>query len=304
MSNKMPPPGFESETLNISISAIIPLKALGAALKQSHKYAQIAASIHEIGMVESPVVVPNPRKEGTYLLLDGLLRIEIARELGWTEVECLVATDDEAYTYNKRISRLSAVQEHRMIVRAIEQGTHEDRLARALRLDVSTVRRRSRMLDGICDEVAELLADGPCPKNVFEILKKMKPMRQIEATELMIGQKNYSSSFIKTILAATPDDQLVLKRAKERPQDISREQIARLERELSAAQKRTKYIEESYGEDVLELTIAKAYLSKWLKKPTIVSWLQENQPEYLAEFQEIAEMTSLAVSAEASSVSH
>ncbi|MGO4519022.1 plasmid partitioning protein RepB C-terminal domain-containing protein [Dyella sp. 2RAF44] len=297
MNNKMPPPGFESETRIVALGAIIPLKALRAAVKQSHKYAQIASSIHEIGMVECPVVVANPQKEGTYYLLDGLLRIEIARELGWTEVECLVATDDEAYTYNKRISRLSAVQEHKMVVRAIEQGAHEDRLARALRMDVSTVRRRFRMLDGICDEVVELLADGPCPKNVFEVLKKMKPMRQIEATKLMIGQKNYSSGFVKTILAATPDDQLVLKRAKDQPQDISREQIARLERELSTAQKRTKYIEESYGEDVLELTIAKAYLSKWLKRPSIVRWLEENQPEYLAEFQEVAEMTSLASSA-------
>lgn len=297
MNNKMPPPGFESETRMIPLNAIVPLKPLRAAIKQSQKYAQIAASMHEIGMVEFPAVVPDPQKEGTYYLLDGLLRIEIAKELGWTEVECLVATDDETYTYNKRISRLSAVQEHKMVVRAIEQGAHEDRLARALRLDVATIRRRFRMLDGICDEVAELLADGPCPMNVFEVLKKMKPMRQIEATELMIGQKNYSSSFVKTILAATPDDQLVIKRAKDRPQDISREQIARLERELSAAQKRTKYIEESYGEDVLELTIAKAYLSKWLKRPSIVRWLEENQPEYLAEFQEVAEMTSLASSA-------
>lgn len=296
MNNRMPPPGFEIETRVIPLNAIVPLKALRAAVKQSQKYAQIAASMHEIGMVEFPAVVPDRQKEGTYYLLDGLLRIEIAKELGWTEVECLVATDDEAYTYNKRISRLSAVQEHKMVVRAIEQGAHEDRLARALRLDVATIRRRFRMLDGICDEVVELLADGPCPKNVFEVLKKMKPMRQIEATELMIGQKNYSSGFVKTILAATPDDQLVIKRAKDRPQDISREQIARLERELSAAQKRTKYIEESYGEDVLELTIAKAYLTKWLKRPNIVRWLEENQPEYLAEFQQVAEMTSLASS--------
>jgi len=31
----------------------------------------------------------------------------------------LISTDDEAFTYNKRISRLSAVQEHRMIAKAI-----------------------------------------------------------------------------------------------------------------------------------------------------------------------------------------
>lgn len=293
MSDKLPNAAFESETRVVPISAIIPLKALRAAIKQSKKYSQIAASIHEIGMVECPVAVPNAQKKGTYFLLDGLLRIEIARELGWTEVECLISTDDEAYTYNKRISRLSAIQEHKMIVRAIERGVHEERIANALRLDVATVRRRFRMLDGICDEAVELLADGPCPRNVFEVLKRMRPMRQIEAVELMIGQKNYSSSFIKIILAATPDDQLTVKKPRTNDQDISREQIARLERELASAQKRTKYIEESYGEDVLELTIAKAYLAKWLKRPRIVHWLQENQPEYLAEFQEVAEIASL-----------
>lgn len=293
MNHSIPPAGFESETRVIPLTDIVPLKSLRATVKQSQKYSQIATSIHEIGMVECPVVVPNPKMQDSYYLLDGLLRVEIARELGWTEVECLVSTDDEAYTYNKRISRLSAVQEHKMIVRAIERGAQEDRLAKALRLDVATVRRRFRMLEGICDEAVELLADGPCPRNVFEVLKRMRPMRQIEAAELMIGQKNYSSSFVKTILAATPDDQLFLKRPKDGPQDISREQIARLERELAAAQKRTKYIEESYGEDVLELTIAKAYLAKWLKKPAIVRWLQDHQPEYLAEFQEVAEMASI-----------
>ena len=82
MTNKMPPPGFENETRVIPLTAIVPLKPLRAALKQSHKYAQIAASIHEIGMVECPVVVANLQKDGTYYLLDGLLRIEIARELG------------------------------------------------------------------------------------------------------------------------------------------------------------------------------------------------------------------------------
>ena len=36
-------------------------------------------------------------------------------------LECLVSTDDEAFTYNKRVSRLSPVQEQRMIAKAIEQ---------------------------------------------------------------------------------------------------------------------------------------------------------------------------------------
>ena len=72
------------------------------------------------------------RDPNSYLLLDGHLRIEVLRDLGETEVECLVSTDDEAFTYNKRISRLSPVQEQRMIAKAIERNVPRDKIARAL----------------------------------------------------------------------------------------------------------------------------------------------------------------------------
>jgi hypothetical protein len=31
---------------------------------------------------------------------------------------CLICTDDEVYTYNKRTNRLAIIQEHRMIITA------------------------------------------------------------------------------------------------------------------------------------------------------------------------------------------
>jgi hypothetical protein len=47
------------------------------------------------------------------------------------QVECLLAQDDEVFTYNKRVNRLAVVQEHFMIVRANERGVPEEKLARA-----------------------------------------------------------------------------------------------------------------------------------------------------------------------------
>jgi hypothetical protein len=116
----------------------------------------------------------------------------------------------------------------------------------------------------------------------------------MEAAELMLGQKKFSSPFIRTILAVTPDDQIVAPRHAKDGDDISREQIARLERELAAAQSRTKYVEDTYDEDNLQLTIARAYLAKLLSKPSILRWLEIHQPEYLAGFQEIVDLASLA----------
>ena len=110
---------FEQTSVTLSLTQIVPLKTLRPGTKESKKYAQILGSIRVIGLVEAPVVTPDRKKSGRYFLLDGHLRIEALKDLAIESVECLVSTDDEAYTYNKRINRISAVQEHRMIKRAI-----------------------------------------------------------------------------------------------------------------------------------------------------------------------------------------
>src|SRR3546814_889638 len=115
------------------------------------------------------------------------------------------------------------------------------------------------MLEGICPEAVEILKDMPCPAGTFDILRRMAPMRQMEAAELMTGQSNYTATFAKAILAATPEAQLVDPR-KKKPggeQAVSAEQIARLERELASLQAQVKSVEETYGIDNLHLTVAK-----------------------------------------------
>lgn len=131
--------GFEAGCIRLPIATLLPVKALRSTVKMSAKYQQIAASIREIGLVEPPVVA---RSGGGFLILDGHIRIEILKDLGEGEVECLVSTDDEAFTYNKRISRLSAVQEHAMIVRAIARE-RPDATVLALTPNRATARRLS-----------------------------------------------------------------------------------------------------------------------------------------------------------------
>jgi hypothetical protein len=287
---------FERESIVLPIVQLVPLRVLRAGTKESKKYAQILGSVRAIGLVEAPVVAPDPEHPGRYFLLDGHLRIEALKDLGIAEVECLISTDDEAYTYNKRINRLAAVQEHRMVVRAIERGVPEERIAEALGVDVMTVQRRSRMLNGICAETVELLKDTSCPFAVFDILRRMAPARQVEAAELMVGQNNFSVLFGKALLAATPDKLLVDPR-KHKPAGeaaVTSEQIARMERELASLQSQVRSVEETYGLDNLHLTIAKGYLKRLLADPSIARWLTQHRPEYLAEFQAIAEIDSLA----------
>ena len=96
---------------------------------------------------------------GKYLLLDGHLRIEALKDRGETEVVCLISIEDEAFTYNKRVNRIAIIQEHRMILKAIERGVSEQRLAKSLNVDVASIKRKRRLLDGICSEAAEILTD-------------------------------------------------------------------------------------------------------------------------------------------------
>ena len=68
--------GFEEASRRLAIGDIQPLKIVSDVIKKTPKYAQIAASIGEIGIVEPPVVTRDRNDPGKYLLLDGHLRIE------------------------------------------------------------------------------------------------------------------------------------------------------------------------------------------------------------------------------------
>jgi ParB-like chromosome segregation protein Spo0J len=180
--------GFEGGTILLPLGRILPTRKISKDVRKSQKYRAILASIREVGIIEPLAVFPEKDasdENRLYVLLDGHLRLEALKELGATEAVCLVSTDDEGFTYNKRINRLSAVQEHMMILRAIEKGLAPERIALALNVNVDRIRERQRLLDGIAPEVVEMLKDRIVGQAIFKHLRKMKPVRQIAAAEMM-----------------------------------------------------------------------------------------------------------------------
>ncbi|WHQ84973.1 plasmid partitioning protein RepB C-terminal domain-containing protein [Tritonibacter mobilis] len=286
---------FNRSFVTLPLAVIVPLKTLPDGARESRAFSQVLSSIKAVGLIEAPAVVADTANSGMYFLLDGHLRLEALKELGITEVECLLATDDDTYTYNKRVNRIPPIQEHRMIARAMERGVSSTAIADALNLHVESVLRRFRLLEGISPEAAEMLKDTPCSMKVFDTLRQMTPVRQIEAADLMIGQNNYSVMFARAIRAATPDSQLVAAkkgRGASAPTP-SGQQIARMERELAALQTQVKSVEDTYGIDNLHLTVARGYIAKLLTNARIARWLLNHRQEYLAEFQKIAEIDTL-----------
>lgn len=281
---------FEGEGLRIAIADIQPLKLVSEAIRKTPKYAQIAASIREVGIIEPPIVARDQSEPGKYLLLDGHLRIDVLKKMGETDVTCLISTDDEAFTYNKRVNRLAMIQEHRMIVKAVERGVPEERIAKALDVDVASIVRKRRLLDGICSEVAEILKDKHIAIHTFTELKKLVPLRQIEAAELMVAMNKYTISYAKSLVAATPQAQLVEADKPKRVSGLSDEQIALMERESVNLEREFKIAEKSYGTDHLDLVLANGYLGKLLGNARVVRYLAQHHNDILAEFQKLAEM--------------
>src|SRR5271166_3506104 len=144
---------FRPDIVVLEIARLTPLREIGPAMRRDPKYKQIAASLEHVGIIE-PIVVFSAGR-GKYLVLDGHKRLDIVKARGVTEVACLLATDDESYTYNKRVNYLSPIGEHHMILKNLENGVTEEEIAAALDVNVATIRAKRNLLDGICSEAAE-----------------------------------------------------------------------------------------------------------------------------------------------------
>lgn len=285
--------GFDWEPLMVPVGMILPSRKTPVGISTSRKYMQIRSSIQEVGLIEPLSVGPADSTTGHHILLDGHIRLLALQELQHEEVPCLIATDDEVYTYNNRINRLSTIQEHYMVRRAIQRGVTPERLAKALSVDPRTIERKANLLDGICPEAAELLKDHQFPTDISRVLRKMKPTRQVECVELMVSANTITIAYAEAMLVATPAEMLVEGKRPAKTAGLSQEQIAKMEREMSNLHGQYKMVEQTYGQDILNLVLAKGYLSKLLENKAVTRYLRQRQPEVLSEFEVIVEMVSL-----------
>jgi ParB-like chromosome segregation protein Spo0J len=281
---------FLQETILVPIDDLVPTKAIRPKILRGRKYRQILATLRAVGPVEKPVVTPDPATPGKFDIEDGHLVVHGLKALGVTQVECLVATERDTYSYNKYVVPLTAIQDHKMIVEAVNRGVSPELIAEALDLSLPTVKARHRLLDGICPKAAELLADKSCSGTAFRALRKMNPERQVEAAELMIGQRKFTAAFARALLEGTPPEKLNPEFAK-RDSDRTHASaaLAQIEQELASLQSQTLTVETTYGDDSLQLVVIKSYLGKLLGQVSLVKWLAEHRPQYLTEFRKIFE---------------
>lgn len=287
-----PPLGFFPEPLLLPLSAFLPLRKTPEGLQTSRKFRQILASIEAVGLIE-PLSVSKPDAGEQYILLDGHTRLLALTQLGYDKAPCLVATDDESYTYNNRINRLSSIQEHLMIRRAVERGVTPEKLAKALDVDISHILKKLSLLEGVCPEAAELLRDQNFSPNLSAVLRKLKPTRQVDCVELMVSANNITVAYAQALVAATPSNMLVGEVKPKKMTGVSADQMAKMEREMGNLHEQFKLAEQSYGQDILNLVLAKGYLAKLMANEAILRYLTKRHPDVLNEFASIVRMVTL-----------
>jgi len=303
------PLGFIPEPIMLMLNQLLPSRQTPPGVLGSRKFKQIVASIETIGLIE-PLNIGQPVQavqaqavdaqpaqapaSATYILLDGHIRLLALRQLGYTDAPCLVARDNESYTYNNRVNRISSIQEHHMLRRAVARGVTPERLAQALNVDVSSIQKKVGLLDGICPEVIDRLKDRHFSANLGAVLRKMVASRQIVCVDLMLAANNLTVTYANALLATTPPKELVNAYKARKLRGFSADQIATMAHEVSHVQARLKLAEQSYGPDTLTLILARGYLAKLINNPAAFRYLSQRQPEMLAAFESIVQTEALA----------
>jgi RepB plasmid partitioning protein/ParB-like nuclease domain len=284
---------FEMRKVRLPLDDILPVRQIKDPTKNINRYKMILISLKEVGLVEPLVVYPKKDLPGKYLLSDGHLRYFALKELGETAADCIIATDDECFTYNARISRLPPIQEHKMIMRAVHNGVRPERVATALNMPIRIVHACMRLLDGIHEDAADLLKDKNISQKAIRLLRRVTGLRQIEIVELMVSTNNYAVGYAEALVLGTPKDQRTDPDEPKAKEGMTTEEIARMEQEMETLEHDLKAVEETYGENMLNLGLARGYIRRLLENAKVVRFLNTNHADILSEFEAIVAAESL-----------
>jgi len=286
----MPNYAFLPETIILPVNELYPMFTRPVQVKKRNFYRTIISSIREIGLIE-PLVVVN--KEGRYFIKDGYLRWQALKELGIEKVECLVGTDMDVYTYNKRVNALAPIQAQAMVEKAVKNGVDPDKIAAALNVSRDWVNRMENLLVGISPAVVDKLKHRVVTKTFFEELKKVLPERQIEILQIVEAADDYSPKYVRALVFATPPHQRANTVKKTRKLD-SQAQVE-MAGKLRAVETEFRKASETFRDNIFNLVKLSGYIRKLIGNAVVHDFLNRQYPDVLVEFEKIANDSSLNV---------
>ena len=118
-------------------------------------------------------------------------------------------------------------------------------------------------------------------------------MRQITMAELMNASATYSYAYACALLAGTSKDELSEAATAKRAEGLKTEDAAKLEGEMKSLERDYLIMHESYGHNVMELTLAVGFLRKLFDNAKVVRFLSSKHGEVFAALQKIVEAAAL-----------
>jgi hypothetical protein len=114
--------------------------------------------------------------------------------------------------------------------------------------------------------------------------------------ELMAASNNYTTSYAKCLVAASPSEQLVESGGDGRDtkaHGLEAEDLSRIRGEMSVLERDFKMVQEEYGQNMLNLVVVVAYVRRLLDNAAVVRYLSRTEAAMLNEFQKIVDASDL-----------
>lgn len=274
---------IEVQGKDIPIEMLEPLKERDINFEKHRGFNKILSTIQTVGLVE-PLCVYN--ENGSYIILDGYLRYKAFQQLGVELVPCQIRQSKEAYTYNRMVNNLSAVQQSRMLRQSL--GTLDKKtIEEAFGIKSIQYRLATTVLKNLHPNVIKAVDKTLMSRRCATELTYVNRERQLQILKEMNRTKDYSISFARALVIQTPTEMRSQNKKRKKPWTSSSEKKKQLVKKLEEVEKRYDFYSNLYRQYSVDLLKICAYTRKVITNVNIKSHLENNFPEISERFERI-----------------
>lgn len=274
---------IEVQGKDIPIEMLEPLKERDINFEKHRGFNKILSTIQTIGLVEPLCVY---KENGRYIILDGYLRYKAFQQLGVELVPCQIRQSKEAYTYNRMVNNLSAVQQSRMLRQSL--GTLDKKtIEEAFGIKSIQYRLATTVLKNLHPNVIKAVDKTLMSRRCATELTYVNRERQLQILKEMNRTKDYSISFARALVIQTPTEMRSRNKKRKNPWTSSSEKKKQLVKKLEEVEKRYDFYSNLYRQYSVDLLKLCAYTRKVITNVNIKSHLENNFPEISERFERI-----------------
>ncbi|MDX9974614.1 MAG: ParB N-terminal domain-containing protein [FCB group bacterium] len=259
---------------------------------KTHKgYMRIRASIRAVGLIEPLSVYA---EDGSYVILDGHLRLLACRELGIKSVPCIVYPEKDAYTFNRMVNSLSGCQEMRMLRKSLET-LDEKTIAGVFGMHSIRHRLAPTLMAQLHQKVAEAFEVDLIGRLTATEMTCVKPERQFEILSDMKRVNDFSPAFVRALILKTAPEQRNPKRSPTRRWSEDRAKRKDLVQRLENAERQHEFytrLYRQYSADLLKLAL---YVRKLITTQDVNDYLKAHHKATLNELSAVVMDTPVGI---------